>query len=178
MCRQNLRYIRYAVAAALFASIVWGLAACSGCEPEDDEQAIRALVAQAAERAEKHDISGLFDLATQTFVANPGSNDRRSSKAMLMIMFRRYGAFHIAYPVFGVDIASSRLEADVSVPFVVVREGQTVPDIREFVEQPGKWLEEASKAADPFMLNAHLLKSDGEWKVDAVRITGRRSVNL
>ena len=168
--------------AGVAACVIWItavlLTGCSGCEPDDDEQLIRLLVSQAVERAEMHNIADLFDLAIKSFVADPGSHDRRSSKAMLLVMFRRYGSFRILHPSYGVNISEDAKSAELSIPFLIVREGQPVPEMRELAEDPARWLKKASEAADPFMLDAQLIKTDGEWKVEKVHITGRRSVGI
>ena len=165
------------IACLLWMSAV-SLHGCSGCEPDDDETLIRILVGQAVDRAEKHNISELFALATTPFVANPGNYDRRSCKAMLLVMLRRYGTFRIVHPAYGVTISDDGKSAQLTIPFLIVVEGKSAPDIREFADDPTRWLQEASKGADPFILDANLVKRDGEWKVENVHITGRRSVGL
>ena len=166
---------RFSVAGALFLT-VWLLPAiltgCSRCESDSDEQQIRKLVSDAAERAEQHNINGLFDLATKTFVANPGALDRRSCKAMLMMMFRRLGSFKIAHPMYAVNLSNDKTSASVSIPFLLIREGQQTPNFKDLMQDPARWMEEARKIANPYLIDIALIK-ENDWRVTSVHITGR-----
>ena len=72
--------------ALLFAVAALSAAApgCSGCEEPTDEQAIRALVAEAVAASERNDVGALMDCATDDFKVDPGGADRREVKAALL----------------------------------------------------------------------------------------------
>lgn len=160
----------------LLATATIFLPSCKGCAQQDDEELIQQLVENAVVYAQQHEIGELMDLATKDFVANPGSHQRRSTKALLMVLFRRFGKFSIVHPVSSITIENSGTAANLSVPFLLVREGQAIPDMRELVQQPGQWLKEAGEVAHPYYLTAKLVKVDGDWLVASVQMKGTQNI--
>lgn len=149
---------------------------CKGCEEEDDEVAIRKIVDRAIELAESHEVKSLMALTSEDFRADPGSKDQRDTRMLLMFAFKRYKKFTIKHPDYGVDISDIKTEASVRMPFLLVREGKSVPDLKELADDPGKWIEQASEVADPYYLNLSFRKEGGEWLVDGARLDGVRTL--
>jgi hypothetical protein len=165
--------LRKFVAALLLAPPLF-IASCSGCEEPDDEQAIRALIAEGAAAAERSDVGGLMELATDGFTAEPGSASRQEVKGVLLMAFRRYGRFTIAHPSPAVTIAEDRRSATAELPFLVVREGSAAPDLGELVDDPERWFEGVAEMGDAFYLTLRLEKTDDGWKAAKARIKGTR----
>ena len=159
---------RWLLAAALLAS-------SAGCRKGGDEQAILELIDEAARLAEAHETSEIMDLATDDFVAEPGGRDSEEVRGILQFAFMRYGEMRIVYPKPSIEITPPDM-ARAGVPFVIMRAGGPVPDLGGLVEDHEKWLEEASRSADPYHLDLWLLKTSGRWKVAKVHIEGLRPV--
>lgn len=156
--------------------LVTALAWTAGCREKDDEKLILALIERAAVLAQEHNAAKIMKLTTDTFLANPGSRDAEETKQVLLIAFMQYGSFLIKYPNPTIDIAPTRDMANVKIPFVVIREGALVPDLASLYEDPGKWLEEAGKTADPYHLELRLAKIKGAWLVERAEIQGIRGI--
>jgi hypothetical protein len=150
------------------------LAVCAACKPKGDERRILALIERAAILAEGHKTGKIMDLATKTFVADPGGRDRKEVQSILAYAFLRYGNFRIKFPTPAIEIAPSGDAADVRVPFVVFRENMIMPDLTGLRDNPGKWIEEVAKSADPYHLELKLEKIDGEWMAERAHIEGLR----
>ena len=159
--------------ASIFAAHI--LAGCSGCEKQDDTARIKALIKNAATKAEQHDLGGIMDLATEDFVALPNEMNRRSVKGLLLVAFRQYGKFSIHYPRPTINLDPSSVLAEAIVPFLILRKGRSMPDLSSLYEDPDSWLREAAEVADLFHLELWLIKTDDQWLVKKARIQGTRS---
>jgi len=151
---------------------------CNGCDEEDDETQIRRIIKKGVFLAEKHETGELLDLTTEDFRANPGSRDRRETAAYLMIAFRRFGDFIIRYPAYSVELGSSAGTAEVSLPFVILRNDRKMPGVEEFVDSPVRWMAKAAEVADPYYLNLKFHKKDGEWMVRRAKIKGTGRLDI
>jgi hypothetical protein len=149
---------------------------CSRCETPDDETQIRALVAQGAQLAEKHDLGALIELTTADFVARPQHLDRQSVKGVLLLAFRRYGRFKIRHPRPEVELDPAGGAATATLPFVIVRQGRQVPDLAELYEDPKEWLAEMIELADIYYLELGLTKEDDQWLVRRATLRGLKSL--
>jgi len=158
------------VLAAALASVT----GCRSCDDRSDEEQILALIEKAATLAQDHDTDGLMDLTTQWFTAEPGNRDHGEVRQVLTFAFHRYGNFRIAYPEPAIEVAPDRTTARATVPFVILREGLTLPDLGGLASDPEGWVEEASQTADPYRLRIDFAREDGEWKVDRAKIDGVR----
>jgi hypothetical protein len=156
--------------------ILLALSWAAGCREKDDEKLILALIERAAVLAQEHNAAKIMKLASDTFLAYPGGRDAEETKQVLLIAFMRYGSFQIKYPSPNIDIAETRDMAHVKIPFVVIREGALVPDLSGLYEDPGKWLDEASRTADPYHLELRLAKIRGKWLVERAEIQGVRGM--
>ena len=58
-------------------------AALTACARQDDEEAIRALIAEGAAAAEAHDIAALMAMTTDAVRASPMNLDRRGIRGVL-----------------------------------------------------------------------------------------------
>jgi hypothetical protein len=159
---------------------VWLIAAALilplSCGKGDDVQAIRELIDKGAALGEKHDIGGLMKLATEDFLALPGEVDRRSAKAILWRAFKYYGAFKILHPLTDVAVESDGKKASARLPFLIVREDVSFPNLKDLAQDPKRWLEEVGGNADLYSLDMELVKENGEWFVHRAllkRFTGR-----
>jgi hypothetical protein len=142
------------------------------CTPKDDEVALRELVEKAAKLAEEHDIGGLMDLTTEDFKATPGNFDRIGAKRMLFVTFRHYGELDIIHPRPNVDLESKDKSPSVSFPFLIVRKGQSMPELKELYDNPRGWIEKVGESADLYRLRLNVVKHGGNWLVKKAYLEG------
>ena len=135
------------------------------CSPKDDERALRELVEKVARFAEQHDIGGIMELATEDFQAQPGNLDRRGAKRILFMTFRHYGELKVFHPQPSVDLESGEGGPSVSVPFLIVKKDQLLPELKELYSDPKGWVEKAGEIADLYRLKLKVAKVDGHWLV-------------
>lgn len=156
------------------------LAFASSCEKPDDVVQIRALVDDAVERAHAHDISGLMEHVTTDYTAQPGGRDEQSVRPILLLALRSYGKFRIKHPVPGIRVDANAGTAEVSLPFLVVREGQQLADdeLEQVASSPSEWVARvADTIGDPYQLDLTLRKTSDGWKVRRSEISGFKSVH-
>ena len=147
------------------------------CGTSDEEAAIRKLIDQAADLAEKHQIGDLARLTAEDFVATPGNHDANSVKGILFVTFRQYGSFNVLYPRPTVTVETSAQRASATIYFVIVRKDVAMPPIKDLYHDPVGWLEAVGEKADPYRLALDLIKQDRRWRVQKShleRFTGRR----
>lgn len=144
------------------------LAACG--KSDDESAAIRRLIDEGAELAEKQQIGDLIRLGTENFVATPGNHDANSVKGILFVAFRRYGRFSILYPRPTVELDPDGTQATASVYFVIVSKERSLPDLRDLYNDPVQWLEAAREKADPYLLQLELIQQDRRWQVQRAHI--------
>jgi len=171
MCRAETAAL--VAAAALACSLA---SSCRGCEERDDESAIRALIQNGADLAEKKALGDLMALTTPDFTARPHDMTRQEVKGVLLVAFRRYGTFTIRHPSPSVEIAPSERSATAELPFLIVSEDRDIPDIDRLYDDPESWLEQVSEMADLYHLKLDLVKEDGDWKVEKARMRGTRGL--
>lgn len=145
--------------------LIAGVLGLAFCSPKDDERALMELVEKAARFAEQHDIGGLMDLTTEDFQALPGDLDRRGTKRILFMAFRHYGELKVVYPQPDVDLGSGEEGTSVSVPFLMVKKGESLPQVKELYNDPRRWIEKVSESADLYHFKLKVVKVDGEWLV-------------
>ena len=145
--------------------LVIGLFLSLSCGQQDEKSAIRELIQKAAGLAEKLDIRGLLKMTTGDFLAMPGALDQRSCKGILWRAFQYYGEMNIVYPTPVIDLKAEGKNASVWVPFLVLRKGQSFPDMHGLSENPRKWLEKAGEAADLYRLKMEFIKQGKAWSV-------------
>ena len=139
------------------------LACLLSCSSGDETTAIRELIKQGAQLGEEHDISGLINLTSDDFVALPGNVDRRETRRILWLAFRHYGSFKVLYPLPSVDLKPDHRSASAGFPFLILRKDASFPKLKDFYEDPQKWLEEVGENADLYRLKLELVKLDGRW---------------
>lgn len=151
----------------------------AACEKElDDATQVRAVVDQVAAAAQKHDINAMMEHVTSDYTARPGSRDEQAVRPLLLLALRKYGRFTVKYPVPGIEVAQNGATADVSVPFLVVREGQAFPEMSELADDPKAWADEvAETVGDPYQLDLDLQKTGDGWKITRSEIAGFKSVH-
>ncbi len=157
--------------------LIAGALVLAFCSPKDDERALRELVEKAARFAEQHDIGGLMDLTTEDFHALPGDLDRRGTKRILFMAFRHYGELKVVYPQPDVDLSPGEEGASVSVPFLMIKKGESLPQVKELYNDPRRWIEKVGETADLYHLKLKVLKVDDEWLVRRIylaRFAGMR----
>ena len=146
-----------------------------GCEKPDDIAQIRAIVLQIGESAERHDINGMLEHATNDFTANPGNSDEQRVRGVLLISLRRYGKFQVKHPEPGIRLGKDKNTADVSLPFLIVREGQQMPDLSSVADDPAAWLDQVGDAVgDPYTLELDFTKTGDGWKIRSAEISGTK----
>lgn len=137
----------------------------ASCGQEDDAAAIRGLIREGAELAEKQDIGGLLNLATEDFRARPGDLKRRETRAFLWRAFRYYETFKIHYPRPGIELAEGGESARANVSFLILKDDHAFKKLKDLFDDPEAWLEEAGRSADVYHLDLELVKEGGEWLV-------------
>ncbi|MBW2530728.1 MAG: hypothetical protein JRI55_04575 [Deltaproteobacteria bacterium] len=160
----------------LLAAALLSPAGCGGCEEQDDETALHELVKRGVAHAEKHAVGDLMALTTEDFKAVPRGGSRKEVRGTLMMAFKHYGVFDIRHPRPDIEVDPSGKLATVRVPFLIVRQGRSVPDLGELYDDPQRWLEEVGEIADPYHLQLQAVKRDGEWFVKQARLKGVRSL--
>ena len=118
------------------------------CASKDDERAIQELVERAARFAEQHDIGEIMDLTTEDFQARPGDLDHRGTKRILFMAFRHYGDLKVVHPRPSIDLDSGGDVASVSVPFLIVKRDQSLPELKGLYSDPKRWVEKVGEGAD------------------------------
>ncbi|MCP4680347.1 MAG: hypothetical protein GY854_33640 [Deltaproteobacteria bacterium] len=152
------------------------VSSCGSCETSDNETQIRALIDKGAAFAQKHDIGELMGLTTDGFQAWPGPRDRQSVKGVLFIAFKRYKKFSVKFPRPTVNVDATGVYAEAKTPFLILREGQSMPDLKDLYDDPDEWVEKVDDLADPYHLELWLIKEDGEWLVRKARLHGLKGL--
>lgn len=142
------------------------------CSPQSDESALRELVEKSVQLAEEHDIGGLMDLTTEDFKARPGNFDSTGVKRILFISFRHYGKITILHPRPKVDMGSKDKAPSVSFPFLIVKKERSIPDLKDFYEDPKRWVEKVGENADLYRLSLDVVKNKGKWRVKTAYLEG------
>ncbi len=144
---------------------------CGLCSEEtSDQEQIRRIIARAVELAEKQDIGGIMDLASQDFVAMPGNRGRRETKGMLFYVFRRYPDLSILYPRPGVTVEPGATDGTASVVFLLLRGSDARPDLDGLGDDLEKWIETAGDYTRLYRLKLSFSKEDGDWLVRRARL--------
>ena len=154
--------------------------ASSGCEQPDDITQIRAVIDDVVARAQAHDVNGMMAHVTNDYTAKPGARGEQDVRPILLMALRRYGKFRIAHPVPGITIGSSGAAATVSLPFLVVREGQTAPpaELTEIANDPIAWATKVSETlGDPYKIELKMRKSADGWQIRESDISGFKNVH-
>jgi hypothetical protein len=145
--------------------LIYGLS-CGLCSEEtSDEEQIRGIIKKAVELAEKKDIGGIMDLATEDFVAMPQRMDRRQTKGMLFYVFQRYQNLSILYPRPSVSVEPGASTGSASVVFLLVRGGDTRPDVEGLADDLEQWVEKVGDYTRLFKLKITFAKEDDDWLV-------------
>jgi hypothetical protein len=165
----------YEVSLSVAAHIILAIGLCvfiSACESKDDAQAIHALIQEGTGLAEDKQVGDLMDLALPGFIAQPGSRNRQEAKRVLFAAFRHYGEFKIRYPRPQVEILSDGDSARALIHFLIVRQDQSIPGLKELYDDPRKWIETAGDKADLYQLKLALKKDGGDWLVGGAQLEG------
>ena len=144
--------------------ILLGPASQNSCTRKDGVEVIHRQIKKGANLAEKHDVRGLMDLATEDFSALPGNRDRAEVRSILFMAFRHYRDFRILYPQPGVDREESGETATATVYFLIVREDRSYPGLMDLHDDPGGWLDEVGDNADLYRLTLYLVNKEGDWQ--------------
>jgi hypothetical protein len=138
--------------------------ALASCSAKDDERALQELVEKAARLAEQHDIGEIMELTSGDFMARPGELDHRGTKRILFMAFRHYGDLKVLHPRPKVDFDSDE-KASVSVPFLIVKRDQSLPELKGLYSDPKRWVEEVGEGADLYRIKLQVQKVNGAWLV-------------
>lgn len=144
----------------------------TACSEKDDVSAIRALIKKGAALAEEHDVGAMMDLTTEDVVAHPGQMNRLEIKRIIWRAFRHYGKLKVLYPKPSVDVSAQDPAAACKVYVLIVKKDQAYPDVKEFYDDPKRWLETVGENADLYQMNLQMVKTNGKWRVQQVHLEG------
>ncbi len=150
----------------------------SACSSKDDTAAIHELIQNGTRLAEEKQVGDLMDLALPEFISRPGGYDRRGTKGVLFAAFRHYGEFKIRYPRPRVDVLDDGDSATALIHFLIVRQDQSIPGLKELYDNPRKWIETASEKADLYQLKLALKKDGGDWLVAEASLEGFKGIGF
>jgi hypothetical protein len=167
--KENKPFLRAAAAILLCAGLCVSICSCSG---KDDTQAIYELIQKGTRLAEEKQVGDLMDLTVPEFVAQPGSHDRQEAKGVLFAAFMHYGKFKIHYPRPEVELRPDSGGARATIHFLIVRQDQSIPGLKELYDNPRKWIEKAGEKADLYQLELVLKKEKGDWLVESAEVAG------
>jgi hypothetical protein len=160
------------------ALVCWLATSCGYCSlcagDTDDEQQIRALIEQAADAAERHDLGAVMDLTAEDVRVRPRNLGRKDIKRYLFVAFRRYGNFSLLYPRPDVEIEPDARTARAGVAVLLVSAGQSTEELDKLRDDPETWLRRAGDMANLFRMQIHFAKKEGDWLVQDVRLEGFR----
>lgn len=163
---------RFSVTAGYLVVLCLGAIFLSACSEKDDTEAIRRLIVKGAGLAEKKQVGDLMDLTTPAFVALPGNHDAQTTKSILFGAFFHYGKFKIHFPKPDVEMASDGNSADATVHFLIVRQNQSIPGLKELYDDPRQWMETVGEKADLYQLKLAMVKNGGDWLVSKAELEG------
>ncbi|MFC1654739.1 hypothetical protein ACFL2F_02940 [Myxococcota bacterium] len=144
---------------------------CGLCSEEtSDEEQIRRIIARAVELAERKDIGGIMDMASEDFVAMPQSMDRRQTKGMLLYVFQRYKDLSILYPRPGVSVEPGAPSGSASVVFLLLRGGDTRPNVDGLADDLEQWVRKVGDYTRLFRLKITFVKEDDDWLVQRIHL--------
>lgn len=167
--KQNKTFLNLATTILLAMGLGVSICSCSG---KNDTQAIYELIQKGSRLAEEKQVGGLMDLTLPEFVAQPGSHNRQEAKGVLFAAFMHYGKFRIHYPRPEVGLLPDRAGARATIHFLIVRQDQSIPGLKELYDNPRKWIEKAGEKADLYQLELVLRKEEGDWLVSDAELEG------
>jgi ketosteroid isomerase-like protein len=142
------------------------------CSEKDDVSAIRELIKKGAELAEDHDVGGIIDLTTEDVVAHPGQVNRLEIKRIIWRAFQHYGKLKVLYPKPSVDVSARDNTAACLAYLLIVKKKQALPDVKEFYDDPRRWLETVGENADLYQIKLQMIKKEGKWWVQQAHLEG------
>ena len=163
---------------AIFILVICIGLSLSACSSKDDTEAIRELIQQGSSLAEEKQVGDLMDLALPAFISRPGGYDELGTKRILFAAFRHYGEFELSYPRPQVEVLDNGDSATATIHFLIVRQDQSIPGLKELYDDPRKWIETASEKADLYKLKLALKKDGGDWLVAEANLEGFKGVGF
>ena len=160
------------------AMVFFSLFLAASCSETDDVQAIRALIKEAAEMAEDHNLSGIMELTTEDVVGFPGHHDRLEIKRFIFSAFMHYGKLKILYPKPSVDLSTTDNSATCKIYLLIVKKDRAIPDVKDLYDEPRRWLEKVGENADLYQIELQLLKKGGTWRVHQAHLEGFKGLGF
>lgn len=144
---------------------------CGLCgEETSDEEQIRKIIQKAVELAEKKDIGGIMKMASEDFLAMPRRMGRRETKGMLFYVFQRYKDLSILYPRPSVSVEPGAPMGSASVVFLLLRGGDTRPDVEGLADDLEQWVEKVGDYTRLYRLKITFIKADDDWLVQRAHL--------
>ena len=139
--------------------------ACSG---QDDVAAIRELIKKASGLVEEHAVGDIMDMTAEDFLAMPGKLDRRRTKRLLWLVFKKYGKLRVAHPIPSVQVEESRATA--RFPFLLIKKDRPLPALKDVYEDPQRWVEEIGEKGEVYSMELTLVKTGDGWVVTRAQV--------
>lgn len=144
---------------------------CGLCSQEtSDEEQIRKIIKMGVEFAEKKDIGGIMELASEGFMAMPQRMDRRQTKGMLFYIFRRYKDLSIMYPRPSVSVEPGATVGSARVVFLLLRGGDARPDVEGLADDLDQWVRKVGDYTSLYRLKLSFVKEDDDWLVERAHL--------
>ena len=150
----------------------------AACGTKEDADVIRELIRKSAELAEAKKVGDLLQQTADGFVAMPGRHGVSDTRSILAAAFMHYGRFKIHYPRPIVKVEPDGNQASATIYFVIVRQNQRLPDLKDLYENPQQWLEAVGEKADLYQMKIRLLKKNSEWKVVRAQLDRFQGISL
>lgn len=150
----------------------------AACSEKDDAQLIRTLIKAGAELAESHDVSHIMELTTEDVVALPGHHNRLEIKRIIWTALMHYGQFKVLYPKPSIDFSADDGSASCTIYPLIVKKDRAIPDLKDFYDDPKRWLEMVGENADLYQIKLKLLKKDGRWLVKQAHLDGFKGLRF
>lgn len=175
-------HLRHPARHALCAVLGWLVVSCGTCSlcegDTDDEQQLRALIDEAADAAERHDIGDLLELAAEDVRVSPRNLGPRDIKRYLFVAFQRYGNFRLLFPRPRVEIEPGGRAASAGLLVLLVSAGRATGELDSLRDDPEAWLARAGDMANLFRMRVHFAKKEGQWLVQHVRVERFRGLGF
>ena len=128
-----------------------GLAFTSCKKPISDEERIKAIIEETADRAVEKDIKGVLSHVSESYKDEEG-NDRNAVKGLLFVYFQEYEKVGLFVRDIQVTVDGDEAEAQIKAILTGGEDPDTMGDV-------------VPKSGGGYLIDLKFVKEDGEWMV-------------